>query len=292
MKKIKFKDFKKVEKIFRIRNFEESLDKLFSEGKIFGTFHRCIGQEATAVAFTEVLDKENDFVVSNHRNHGHYLSFTEDYWGLLNELMGKENGVTGGRGGSQVIFGKNFISNGIIGSTIPIATGISFSIKIKKKKNCVVCFIGDGAMGQGVVYESLNMASLYKLPILFVLEMNNIAQSTDIKLITAGSFQKRFESFNIKSKKIKSSNVFSLLNISSKIIKEVKKNSNPQAIIVESDRLCAHSKGDDYRKSINKSNDPIESLSINNKDKEKFKLSANMFISKIINNINKNNEDR
>ncbi len=285
MKKINLKDFKKIEKIFRIRNFEESLDKLFSEGKIFGTFHRCIGQEATAVAFTDILDKENDFVVSNHRNHGHYLSFTEDYEGLLKELMGKESGVTGGRGGSQVIFGKNFISNGIIGSTIPIATGISFSIKIKKKKNCVVCFIGDGAMGQGVVYESLNMASLYKLPILFVVEMNNIAQSTDINLITAGSFQKRFESFNIKSKKIKSSNIFELLNISSKIIKEIKINSYPQAIIVESDRLCAHSKGDDYRKSINKKNDPIETLSINNKDKIKFDSNANAFISRIINSI-------
>lgn len=284
MKKINSKNIKIIEKIFKIRYFEESLDKLFSEGKIFGTFHRCIGQEATAVAFTEVLDRNNDFVVSNHRNHGHYLSFTEDYLGLLNELMGKTTGVTGGRGGSQVIFGKNFVSNGIIGSTIPIATGISFSFKIKKKKNCVVCFVGDGAFGQGVVYESLNMASLYNLPILYVLEMNNIAQSTDIDLITAGSFQERFSSFDIEAKKIKSSNVFSLLDVSTKIIKEIKKNSKPQAIIVESDRLCAHSKGDDYRTELNHKNDPINVLSLNKKDKAKIQEKSNLFISHLINN--------
>lgn len=276
------KNIKLIEKIFKIRFFEESLDKLFSQGKIFGTYHRCIGQEATAVAFTSVLDKTNDYVVSNHRNHGHYLSFTGDFKGMINELMGKENGVTGGRGGSQVIFGKNFISNGIIGSTIPIATGISFSLKIKKKKNCVVCFIGDGAFGQGVVYESLNMASLYNLPILFVVEQNNIAQSSDIKLITAGSFQKRFDAFNIKAKKIKSSNIFSLIKIANKLVQEVKYKSRPLAIIVESERLCAHSKGDDYRKKINNNFDPINVLSIKKKERKKITENSKNFIENLI----------
>lgn len=291
MKKINSKDIKIIEKIFKIRIFEESLDKLFSEGKIFGTYHRCIGQEATAVAFTDLLDRDNDYVVSNHRNHGHYLSFTEDYKGLLKELMGKDAGVTGGRGGSQVIFGRNFLSNGIIGSTIPIATGMSFSLKIKKKKNCVVCFVGDGALGQGVVYESLNMASLYNLPILFVVEMNNIAQSTDISTITAGSFQERFKSFDIKAKKIKSSNVFSLLDTASRIIKQIKKDSKPQAIIIETERLCAHSKGDDFRKKINKENDPIKVLSLENSYKQKMIKDTKNFIFKLINQeINENSK--
>ena len=118
-------------KILNIRHFEESLDTLFEKRKIFGTYHRCIGQEATAVAFCHYLDKKKDFIVSNHRNHGHYLSFTEDYAGLMNEILGNENGVSKGLGGSQVILSENFFSNGIIGSTIAIATGVSFGIKIK-----------------------------------------------------------------------------------------------------------------------------------------------------------------
>ena len=171
-------------KVLNIRYFEESLDSLFERGKIFGTYHRCIGQEATAVAFCHYLDNKKDFIVSNHRNHGHYLSFTNDYNGLMNEILGKEKGVSKGLGGSQVLLSDNFFSNGIIGSTIAIATGVSFGIKIKKSGGICVCFIGDGAMGQGVVYESLNMSSLYNLPILFILEQNNISQSTSIKEIT------------------------------------------------------------------------------------------------------------
>ena len=93
--------------LLKIRYFEESLDGLFEKSEIFGTYHRCIGQEATAIGFTHSLDRDNDFVVSNHRNHGHYLAFTGDYRGLLDELKGLETGVSAGRGGSQVIFGKN-----------------------------------------------------------------------------------------------------------------------------------------------------------------------------------------
>jgi len=131
-------------KILNIRYFEESLDKLFENRKIFGTYHRCIGQEATAVSFCHFLDQKKDFVVSNHRNHGHYLSLTDDYSGLMNEIMGNENGVSQGLGGSQVLLSKNFFSNGIIGSTIAIASGISFGMKIQKNGGICVCFIGDG----------------------------------------------------------------------------------------------------------------------------------------------------
>lgn len=287
---MKNKKEKIIQKLFNIRSFEESLDILFSKGKIFGTYHRCIGQEATAIAFTEFLDRNNDYVVSNHRNHGHYLAFTEDYKGLMKELMGKEDGVSSGRGGSQVIFGKNFLSNGIIGSTIPVATGISFGLKIKKKKNCVVCFVGDGALGQGVVYESFNMASLYNLPILFVVELNNIAQSTKIDLTTSGSIEDRFKSFDIGVKKVKSTNVFKLLEIAKNLTFKVKKQKKPYAIIIEAERLCAHSKGDDYRKKIDKTNDPINMLVKKNKNSSTILNNSKNFINKMI--IDINNEDR
>jgi TPP-dependent pyruvate/acetoin dehydrogenase alpha subunit len=233
-------------RIAKIRYFEESLDNLFERGIIFGTYHRCIGQEATAVGINFNLDK-NDYVISNHRNHGHYLSFSDDFVGLLRELMGHKKGVTGGRGGSQVIFGRNFISSGILGSTIPFATGIGLGLLKKGEKNMAVCFMGDGAFGAGVVYESLNMASLWSIPVLYVLECNNIAQSTDVDLITAGSFEDRFKSFGISTLSLKSTDVLEIYEKSKEIIEKIKEDCKPAAIIVEAPRLCAHSKGDDDR---------------------------------------------
>ena len=236
-----------IKKMFCIRFFEESLDALFDEGSISGTYHTCLGQEATCVGVVYNLNNNKDFVVSNHRNHGHYLAFSEDYRGLLEELKGTDKGVTGGRGGSQVIFGRNFLSTGILGSTVGVATGIALGLKIKKLNACVVCFMGDGALGEGIVYESFNMASLWSLPILFVLEHNHIAQSTDIDMITAGSIKNRFECFNIETTYIKSTNVFEIIELSSKLISIVKGEIKPLSLIVDADRLGAHSKGDDDR---------------------------------------------
>ena len=272
-------------KVLNIRYFEESLDSLFERGKIFGTYHRCIGQEATAVAFCHYLDNKKDFIVSNHRNHGHYLSFTNDYNGLMNEILGKEKGVSKGLGGSQVLLSDNFFSNGIIGSTIAIATGVSFGIKIKYSGGLCVCFIGDGAMGQGVVYESLNMSSLYNLPILFILEQNNISQSTSIKEITSGTFQKRFESFGIETKKIKSSNIYELIKQSVPIIKKVRTNSRPYCAIIEADRLCAHSKGDDYRKNLKSLNDPLKFLKKFNKNFDVLNSNSKVLIENLIDGL-------
>lgn len=269
-------------KLLNIRHFEESLDKLFSERKIHGTYHRCIGQEATAVGLTTCLEKSKDFVVSNHRNHGHYLSFTEDYDGLFNELLGNSNGVSQGLGGSQVLLAKNFLSNGIIGSTVSIAIGIAHGIKIRKINGVCVCFIGDGAMGQGIVYESLNMASIYDLPIVFVLEKNNISQSTNTKEITAGKLSSRFKSFNINTVEIHSSDVFKILDISEKIINRVRKLKKPEALIVEAERLCAHSKGDDHRKEYNFTKDPINFLKKKIKNYNELNIKSKNFIEKKI----------
>ena len=269
-------------KVLNIRYFEESLDTLFENRKIFGTYHRCIGQEATAVAFCHFLDQKKDFIVSNHRNHGHYLSFTNDYNGLMNEILGNEKGVSKGLGGSQVLLSDNFFSNGIIGSTIAIASGVSFGIKLRKTGGLCVCFIGDGAMGQGIVYEALNMSSLYSLPILFVLEQNNISQSTPIEKITSGSFQKRFESFGIETKKIKSSNIYDLIKYSTSLIKKVRKKSRPYCAIVEADRLCAHSKGDDFRNNLKSLNDPVKFLQRYNKNFDVLNSNAKNLIKNLV----------
>ena len=190
---------------------EESLLDLFSKGEVQGTTHTYIGMEATGVGVISSLNVDKDYVISNHRNHGHYLAFKSKYKALLDELKGKQTGASGGKGGSQVICDQNFVSNGILGSTIALATGIAFGIKRDGKKNCVLCFMGDGALGEGVVYESFNMASLWGLPIIYVLELNQMVQSTDLQKITAGSIQDRFKAFGIKTKYITSTNVFELI---------------------------------------------------------------------------------
>jgi TPP-dependent pyruvate/acetoin dehydrogenase alpha subunit len=271
-------------KILNIRKFEMLLDVLFEKGKIHGTYHRCIGQESIAVGITENLNFKKDYIVSNHRNHGHYLAFSSDYMGLLKEIMGNEAGISKGLGGSQVIVSNNFYSNGIIGSTVPVAAGVSFSLKVEKKNGVCVCFIGDGAMGQGIIYETLNMCSIFKLPILFILEKNNISQSTKISDITSGSFKKRFESFAIKTHYMDSKNVFNIINKSKKIIETIKKKSEPQAIIFETERMCAHSKGDDYTKKHLGNHDPVKYLK---KTIKNFELLNNLS-EKFINGISRN----
>jgi len=250
------------EKVFKIRFFEESLENLFQDQKIFGTFHRCIGQEAVAVAFTLNLDNEKDFVVSNHRNHGHYLAFKEKYQSLYDELRGKDNGVSFGNGGSQVLMQNNFFSNGILGTTISIATGIAMGFKLKKLNNMVVCFLGDGALGPGITYESFNLASLYKLPILFVIENNGIAQTTLLKDSLAGDINKRLDAFGIKIHDTVGDDIDGMIKLGYNLISEIKSQNGPQAVHVKLNRLCAHSKGDDFNnnKIFNKINDPIDNL--------------------------------
>jgi TPP-dependent pyruvate/acetoin dehydrogenase alpha subunit len=233
--------------ILKIRRFEESLDSLFENGVIHGTFHRCIGQEATAVAVTALLDPSTDFVVSNHRNHGHYLGFTRDFEGLFEELKGTPAGVSGGQGGSQCIFGDNFLSTGILGSTVPAATGISLGFKRRQQHGIVACFVGDGALCEGVVYESFNMASLWKLPILYVIEHNNVAQSAAVHEILSGEPAGKLSAFDIETATIVSTDVSEIMAFSAPLIDRVRSGRGPQGIVVQADRLCAHSKGDDFR---------------------------------------------
>lgn len=271
--------------LVKIRLFEESLDELFKKGVIHGTYHRCIGQEATAVGICRHLD-QRDFIVSNHRNHGHYLAFTNDFKGLLEELKGSADGISKGLGGSQVIFTKNFISNGILGSTVPIAVGLSFGFKLKKARNCVVCFMGDGALCEGVVYEAINMASLWSLPILFVVENNFIAQTVPIHEILAGSLPSRFEAVGVPCTVLSSTDVFEISEQAGSIIEKVRNEVRPYALIVEADRLCPHSKGDDTRSKQYveeaKKKDPLEILKRRFNDYETIFLKARTELSRIL----------
>lgn len=232
------------EQILLIRLFEEKLGELFTKGGLFGTIHSCIGQEAVAVGIVNVINK-NDIVVSNHRGHGHFIAFTSEVEGLMAELMGKATGVCGGRGGSQHLCKGNFYSNGITGGMVAVATGMAFAEKLKKSKSIVVCFFGDGALGQGIIYESFNMSSLWNLPIIYILENNYYAMSTHISCTIAGSMIDRGRAFGIEVKEITTNDVEIIYSTFKEIVKYVRSRSRPFLLIINTYRLCGHSKSDD-----------------------------------------------
>ena len=161
-------------KAMMIRAVEQKLLDLFMEGKLVGTVHTCIGQEFTGLAVCGAL-RPGDLVYSNHRCHGHFLAFTDNIIGLIGEVMGKRSGVCGGRGGSQHLCSKGFYSNGIQGGIVPVAAGLAMTLKLRHPGQIGVVFIGDGTLGEGVIYETMNIASKWQLPLLIVLEHNQYA---------------------------------------------------------------------------------------------------------------------
>ena len=241
---IPFKELYK--KMFLIRKFEELLLDLFSKGKLFGTTHTYVGQEAIAVSVMEHLN-EADVVFSNHRCHGHFLAKEDDPEGLLAEIMGRKNGVCGGRGGSQHLHKNNFYSNGIQGGTVANALGMAFAEKYNQTGNIVVVFMGDGTWGEGISYESLNMASLWSVPLLVVVENNRYAQSTPVELNLAGSIFQRVQAFDIEADEVESNDVAVLYPKFEEAVKFVREKQKPFVQIVNTYRLNAHSKGDDDR---------------------------------------------
>jgi TPP-dependent pyruvate/acetoin dehydrogenase alpha subunit len=228
-----------------IRRFEETLLQLFEEGILNGTTHCYIGQEANAVALFEHIHTD-DHVFSNHRCHGHYLAQSGDALGLLAEIMGKEAGVCRGIGGSQHISAPGFKSNGILGGTVPTAAGIAMAMKLRASDRISVVFMGDGTMGEGVVYETMNIAALWKLPLLFVVENNHWAQSTPIAVNVAGQLADRFRAFHIPVREADSNDVLELDSIAAEEVGAARR-AGPRALILETYRLCHHSKSSDAR---------------------------------------------
>jgi TPP-dependent pyruvate/acetoin dehydrogenase alpha subunit len=232
--------------MLRIRRFEEQVLDSFPRGLVFGTTHTYIGQEANAVGVLSWME-EGDIVVSNHRCHGHFLMYGGSMHALAAELMGRATGICGGRGGSQHVKWKDFYANGILGGTIPLAVGMAFAEKARQSGRMVFAFMGDGTLGEGVVYESLNMASLWKLPVLFVLENNRYAQSTPIHLHLAGDISARFRAFDIPAEELEASDVLGIYSKAETIVPSVRAGNHPQALILHTYRFAPHSKGDDTR---------------------------------------------
>lgn len=229
-----------------IRRFEEMLLQLFEEGALNGTTHACIGQEADAVAVIEHL-RDGDHVFSNHRCHGHYLARTGDALGLLAEVMGKEAGACGGLGGSQHVFAPGFMSNGIQGGIVPAAAGIALAEQLRGSDRISTVFIGDGTLGEGVVYETMNIAALWRLPLLVVLEDNQWAQSTPVEANLAGRMSARFEAFGLPVREVETTDVRELDCAAAEEIAALREYGGPRVLIIHTYRLCHHSKSDDHR---------------------------------------------
>jgi len=229
-----------------IRRVEETFLTLFSQGKLNGTVHTCIGQEFSALAFAGQL-KKSDFIFSNHRCHGHYLSFTGDTYGLIAELLGKKTGASGGVGSSQHLCHNNFYSNGVQGGIIPVSAGMALANKLQNSKNIGIVFIGDGTLGEGVLYETMNIISKWEIPLLIVCENNYYAQSTHQSINLAGDILARAAAFGIKVNSGDTWNVEALMDSAADAIDYVRREGKPLFHLVNTYRLNAHSKGDDDR---------------------------------------------
>jgi 2-oxoisovalerate dehydrogenase E1 component len=272
-------------KALEIRFFEKKLLELFDKGVLNGTTHTCIGQENICVSsLSNIKSESSDVVISNHRCHGHFLAYGGSEKALMLELMGKKGGLTNGIGGSQHIYYKNFYSNGILGGMVPVSLGIALHLKNFGKNNLVLTFLGDGAFGEGVVYESFNIASKFDLPILFVIENNRYAQSTKIEDNLAGSIINRLKAFNINSIELSDQNLTVLDKKIKLAFRYVRKKQKPYCVIINTYRFSPHSKGDDNRpeKEIKKriKKDPLKLLE-NKLNKQKIKIIQKEVIDRI-----------
>jgi len=256
------RDIDLYQSIIRIRCFEEMVLENFHKGIFFGTTHTYLGQEANAVGVLSHL-QSGDIVFSNHRCHGHFLAYGGEPHALFAELMGKATGICGGRGGSQHLQWRNFYSNGVQGGIVPVAAGMAMAEKHKESGAVTVVFLGDGTLGQGAVYETLNMASLWSLPLLFVLENNHIAQTTPTNLALAGGALDRFSAFDIPGHELDSSDVTEIYTLAGELLKEIRNQGGPRAFVLHTCRFGPHSKGDDTRarqdiENLQMERDPIQ----------------------------------
>ena len=247
MKKLSNKDYIKMYTyMLKIRRFEERAAQLYGMGHIGGFCHLYIGQEAVVVGVLMTIDK-NDSVVTTYRDHGHMIARGLDPKKIMAELTGRIDGYSKGKGGSMHMFSKknNFYGgHGIVGAQVPIGTGIAFTHKYLNEKNICRTYIGDGAMNNGQVFESFNLASLWKLPILYIIENNMYGMGTSVNRAAAGTdLYKRGEPFNIPGQKVDGMNVFKVIEAASKASKHVHE-KGPYILEVQTYRYRGHSMSD------------------------------------------------
>lgn len=234
--------------LLQIRHFETALLDLFAQGAVNGTTHTCLGQEHVPVAVERLLSAD-DYVFSNHRGHGHYLARFGEPDGLLAEILGRSGAVCGGYGGSQHLLRDRFMSTGVQGESLAIAAGVALDLseQPRERTDLACVYIGDGTWGEGLVYESLNIMSLWKLPVLVVVENNAIAQSTPTRLTMAGTIAARAAAFDIAHVLCDGVDVDAIRATLSPVVEGVRTGRGPAVVEFRVPRLGPHSKGDDTR---------------------------------------------
>ena len=237
----------------RIRNFELRAEKLFLEGKLPGFIHLYIGEEAIATGVMANLRKD-DFITSTHRGHGHMIAKGGDTKRMMAELYGKVTGYCKGKGGSMHIasFEIGVLgANGVVGGGLPIAVGAGMGIKIKKSDQVVVAFFGDGASNTGAFHESLNFASIYKLPVVFINENNRFASTARVEETTSvENISDRAVSYGIPGVTVDGNDIIGVYETAKEAIRRAREGGGPSLIEAKTYRLKGHFVGDPelYRK--------------------------------------------
>ena len=229
-----------------IRAFEERLLQLFSGGGVAGTVHTCLGQELMAVALSRHLNVERDALFATHRGHGHYLATGGPADALLAELLGRQGALCGGRGGTQHLRRARFFSTGVQGEAAALATGFAWALRQKGEPGIAVAVLGDGTLGEGALYEALGFAAWQDLPVLFFLEYNGWAMSTEAKAVERGDLAKRSEGFGVPFARTSDQDPVALTAHLRDVVERVRA-GHPFFQVVDTRRLGAHSKGDDTR---------------------------------------------
>jgi TPP-dependent pyruvate/acetoin dehydrogenase alpha subunit len=235
-----------LDRLLLIRHFETALLELFAAGQVPGTTHTCLGQEYIPVALYAMLD-EHDFVFSNHRGHGHYLARFDDPHGLLAEIMGRRGAVCHGVGGSQHILRGRYLSTGVQGQSMPVAAGVALHLRRTEPGRIAVVHVGDGTWGEGAVYEALNLAALWRLPLLVVVEHNGIAQSTPTRAQLAGTIAGRARAFGAGYLRVDSVDVAAIRSALGPVVDGLRRDPGPLVVEFRTQRIGPHSKGDDTR---------------------------------------------
>lgn len=240
-----------LKKMLLIRRFEEAAARMYGLQKIGGFCHLYIGQEAAAVGVIETLDLKRDYVLTAYRDHGTAVACGTESGPLMAELYGKESGCSKGKGGSMHFFDKKrhfFGGNGIVGAHIPLAGGVAMAAKYSKSGGVVVCFFGDGAIHQGSFHETLNMAAIWNLPVLYICENNRYGMGTDFRRVSSVTdFKSVGGGYGIESKSTNGMDAVEVYNTVSEIIKKMRDKSAPAFLELKTYRYKGHSMSDPGR---------------------------------------------
>jgi TPP-dependent pyruvate/acetoin dehydrogenase alpha subunit len=236
-----------LETMLLIRAFDEKVDELYAEGALHGTAHFYVGQEAVAVGVTSAL-MEGDVITGTHRGHGHAIAFGLDIDRMAAELLGRASGYCHGKGGSMHIadVGAGMLgANGIVGGSMGIACGAAWAFKRRKEDHVAVCFFGDGAVGEGIFNEALNMAAIWKLPIVFVCENNQYAMSLSVKRGFAHEpLSDRAAGYGMPGKTINGMELDEVHEAAAEAVGRARSGDGPTLIEAVTYRYLGHSKSD------------------------------------------------